>query len=90
MFNLDQISEYDLLSEISPEVAANINGGQSAGQPGGQGETAGGGSNGSTGQGKFNKEKYQQALGLAYLSPPAIGRVTDDEALLAQFVAWED
>ncbi|QYX34369.1 hypothetical protein [Sphaerospermopsis torques-reginae] len=68
-----------LLFEVR-NVGANINGGQ-----GGQGEQGG-----KEDKSKFNYSRYLQALGIAYLSPPEIGNITDKEAMLAQYQGWED
>ncbi|MEA5619751.1 hypothetical protein VB711_18160 [Cronbergia sp. UHCC 0137] len=67
-----------LLNELSLEEAANINGGQS--RQGSQRDE----------EEKSSKSRYLKALGLAYLAPPGIGSITDQEALLAQKVAFDD
>jgi hypothetical protein len=79
MLNLAKFTNENLLSDLSAEAAANINGGQAGGQTGSQ-----------TDNGKSRGKKYLQALGAAYLLPPGIGRITDDEALLAQYIASRD
>ena len=70
-------------AELMPETAANINGGQGEEdtqlQKVGQSVKSG-----------FNYSRYLQALGIAYLSPPEIGNITDKEALLSQYQGWED
>ncbi|TAF07927.1 MAG: hypothetical protein EAZ77_08125 [Nostocales cyanobacterium] len=74
----------ELFADLSPETAANINGGQAEG--GEQREKEGG----KDSKGKFDSGRYLQALGIAYLSPPEIGSITEKEALLAQYQGWED
>ncbi len=76
MLNINQENK-EWFAELTPETAANINGGQ-----GGQG--------GKEDKSKFNYSRYLQALGIAYLSPPEIGNITDKEAMLAQYQGWED
>jgi hypothetical protein len=66
-----------LFAELTPELSANINGGQ--GEQGGKEDKS-----------KFNYSRYLKALGIAYLSPPEVGSITDKEALLAQYQGWED
>jgi hypothetical protein len=67
----------ELFAELTPELSANINGGQ--GEQGGKEDKS-----------KFNYSRYLKALGIAYLSPPEVGSITDKEALLAQYQGWED
>lgn len=76
----------ELFAELTPETAANINGGQGE-QQGGQGGQ--GQQGGKEEKSKFNYSRYLKALGIAYLSPPEIGNITDKEALLAQYQGWE-
>ena len=38
----------------------------------------------------FNRNRYLQALGVAYLAPPGIGEITNKEALLAQYEGWRN
>ncbi|MBI1240276.1 hypothetical protein [Umezakia ovalisporum] len=71
------IENHELLRELTAEVAAYISGGQENQQNEEEKE-------------KFNQEKYVQALGTAYLSPPGMGEITDDEALLAQYIGWSE
>ncbi|MDH6061380.1 hypothetical protein NWP17_13200 [Chrysosporum bergii ANA360D] len=68
------MENHELLRELTAEVAAYINGGQESEEE----------------KEKFNKENYLQALGAAYLSPPGMGEITDDEALLAQYIGWSE
>jgi hypothetical protein len=72
----------ELLADLIPETAANINGGQ--------GEQGQGQQGGKEDKSKFNYSRYLKALGIAYLSPPEVGSITDKEALLAQYQGWED
>lgn len=41
-------------------------------------------------EGGFDYNRYLQALGVSYLSPPGFGEITDKEAMLAQYQGWED
>lgn len=75
----------ELLADLTPEAAANINGGQGEQSQGQQGEQGG-----KEDKSKFNYSRYLKALGIAYLSPPEIGNITDKEAMLAQYQGWED
>jgi hypothetical protein len=98
MLNINNLEAKKLFAELSPETAANINGGQGGpsgqGGQGGQGEQGGQGGQGEQGgkedKSKFNYSRYLKALGIAYLSPPGVGTITDKEALLAQYQGWED
>ncbi|MFM2062805.1 MAG: hypothetical protein RLZZ507_2475 [Cyanobacteriota bacterium] len=72
----------ELLADLTSETAANINGGQ--------GEQGQGQQGGKEDKSKFNYSRYLKALGIAYLSPPEAGKITDQEALLAQYQGWED
>jgi hypothetical protein len=70
----------DLLTEMTAEESANLNGGQAEeNQQGQQGQQA-----------NFNQQRYLQALGIAYLNPPGHNEITDKEALMAQYQGWED
>ncbi|MBD2292305.1 hypothetical protein H6G06_02115 [Anabaena sphaerica FACHB-251] len=75
----------ELLAELTSETAANINGGQGEQGQGQQGEQGG-----KEDKSQFNYNRYLKALGIAYLSPPEVGSITDKEALLAQYQGWED
>ncbi|BAZ33014.1 hypothetical protein NIES4074_55220 [Cylindrospermum sp. NIES-4074] len=77
MLYLENLEDQKLFTELSPEESANINGGK-------------GDESDDNGEGKFGASRYLKALGIAYLSPPKVGEVTDDEALLAQYIGWKD
>lgn len=76
MLYLENLKHQQVLSEFSDQEAANINGANGA-QPT------------PTATQGFNQDKYLQALGVAYLKPPGVSTITEDEALLAQFLAWQ-
>ncbi|HLP87832.1 MAG TPA: hypothetical protein VK184_04390 [Nostocaceae cyanobacterium] len=80
MLNLEKLAHEELLTELSAESAANINGGQA--KMGDNGDDQG--------EKKQSGKRYLQALGAAYLLPPGNQEITDDEALLAQKIAWGD
>jgi hypothetical protein len=84
MIHLQNLNHPELFSELSVQEAADIKGGQQNGENGTTGQ------NGQNGTGQFNQQKYLQALGIAYLSPPGIGEITDKEAMLAQYVGWDN
>lgn len=79
MLNINQ----EFFAELTSEAAANINGGQ--GEEDTQVQKVG-----QSVKDQFNYSRYLQALGIAYLSPPEIGNITDKEAMLAQYQGWED
>ena len=69
----------ELLTPIEAEAAANINGGDEMID-----KTV------EEGAVSFNRNRYLQALGVAYLAPPGIGEITNKEALLAQYEGWRN
>lgn len=92
MLNLEKLAHEELLTELSAESAANINGGQAREGQAREGQARGGQARGDDDNGdRMNKgKKYLQFLGAAYLLPPGNQEITDEEALLAQKIAWDD
>ncbi|WP_414578766.1 hypothetical protein [Anabaena sp. CCY 9402-a] len=80
MIQIKNSNIQDLLTEMTAQESAKMNGGQAEqNQQNQQGQ-----------QVSFNQQKYLQALGIAYLNPPGDNEITDKEALMAQYLGWED
>ncbi|MBD2364396.1 hypothetical protein H6G36_25000 [Anabaena minutissima FACHB-250] len=74
MIQIKNSNIQDLLTEMTAQESAKMNGGQAEQNQ----------------QVSFNQQKYLQALGIAYLNPPGDNEITDKEALMAQYLGWED